>query len=125
MIRATGKAAALAASLLLASGGWYAGGYGKRALQAQLVQQQTRVGALEDTLAIIHRAARVLQASIEMEGSALVRGAEVAPSRAGPQMFTTGMPEGGGTVLGAALTVEPIEATAGPPQGEELAHLML
>jgi hypothetical protein len=57
--------------------------------------------------------------------SAVVRGAEIDPPQAGPQMFTTGMPEGGGTVLGAALTVEPLEATDGPPQGSEFAHLML
>ncbi len=157
-------AAALAASVLLASGAWYAGGHGTRALQAEILEQKARVAALEDTLAIIHRAARVLQASVELEGhrgglvifadevthrwnvvahglppappgkryqfwfirdDGMVRGAEINPAQAGPQMFTTGMPEGGGTVLGAALTVEPLEATDGPPQGPELAHLML
>jgi hypothetical protein len=40
-------------------------------------------------------------------------------------MFTTGMPETGGAVLGAALTVEPLGVATGPPQGKELAHLML
>jgi len=155
-------ATGFAASVLLAGGAWYAGGLGKQALQAEIVEHKVRVAALEDTLAIIHRAGRVLQASVEMEGrrgslvifadevthrwnvvvhglppappgkryqfwficdDGMVRGAEIA--QAGPQMFTTGMPEGGGTVLGAALTVEPIDATDGPPQGQELAHLML
>jgi hypothetical protein len=40
-------------------------------------------------------------------------------------MFTTGMPETGGAVLGAALTMEPVGAATGPPRGKELAHLML
>jgi len=157
-------AAAVAASLLLAGGAWYGGASGKRALQVQLAEQTTRVRALEDTLAIIHRANRVAQASLDLKGQkgglvifadevshrwnvvihglppappgkryqfwficddGMVRGAEIRPAQAAPQMFTTGMPEGGGKVLGAALTIEPAESTAGPPQGPELAHLML
>jgi anti-sigma-K factor RskA len=55
----------------------------------------------------------------------MVRGAEVRVDPAHPQIFTTGMPATGGTVMGAALTVEPMTATQGPPQGKELAHVML
>ena len=40
-------------------------------------------------------------------------------------MFTTGMPPTGGAVLGAALTMEPMDADSGPPRGKTLAHLML
>jgi hypothetical protein len=35
------------------------------------------------------------------------------------------MPKIGGTVLGAALTVEPDADTAAGPRGKTLAHLML
>jgi len=42
-----------------------------------------------------------------------------------PAVLTMGMPKEGGNVLGAALTVEPVGATTGPPQGQVLAHLML
>ncbi len=55
----------------------------------------------------------------------MVRGAEVTTSQARSAVLTMGMPAGGGNVLGAALTVEPADATTGPPQGRELAHLML
>ena len=55
----------------------------------------------------------------------MVRGAEIAPSERRPSMFTTGMPETGGAIMGAALTVEPAGADAGPPRGKSLAHLML
>jgi anti-sigma-K factor RskA len=54
----------------------------------------------------------------------MVRGSEIL-AEAGSMMFTTGMPETGGAVLGAALTVEPLGVATGPPQGKELAHLML
>jgi anti-sigma-K factor RskA len=157
-------AAALAASLLLATVAWYAGSHGKQEALAHLAEQEARVAALEDTLAIIQRASRVVQANLEMDGrrgalvifadevshrwnvvvhglppappgkryqfwficdDGMVRGAEINPGQSGRQMFTTGMPEGGGTVLGAALTVEPMESTAGPPRGKELAHVML
>jgi hypothetical protein len=40
-------------------------------------------------------------------------------------MFTTGMPNRGGKVMGAALTLEPSDSVGGPPRGKELAHLML
>jgi len=55
----------------------------------------------------------------------MVRGAEVPPSERRPMMFTTGMPERGGEVRGAALTVEPAGSADGPPRGKQLAHLML
>jgi anti-sigma-K factor RskA len=55
----------------------------------------------------------------------MVRGSAILVADAGSMMFTTGMPETGGTVLGAALTVEPLGVETGPPQGKELAHLML
>lgn len=55
----------------------------------------------------------------------MVRGSGILAAGPGSTMFTTGMPETGGAVLGAALTVEPLDATAGPPRGKEVAHLML
>ncbi len=156
--------AALAASVLLAVGGWYAGGQRAQAVEAELIGQQIRLAALEDTLSVMRRAGRVLQANVRMGdqhgglvifadevthrwnvvvhglppapvgaryqfwficAEGMVRGAEVRVDRAGPMIFTTGMPERGGTVMGAALTVEPVDATDGPPQGKRLAHLML
>lgn len=55
----------------------------------------------------------------------MVRGSEILVAGAGSTMFTTGMPETGGAVLGAALTVKPLGVSTGPPQGKELAHLVL
>lgn len=55
----------------------------------------------------------------------MVRGAEVPASQKRPMMFTTGMPETGGEVMGAALTVEPEGSAGGPPRGRSLVHLML
>jgi anti-sigma-K factor RskA len=55
----------------------------------------------------------------------MVRGTEVPASQERPMMFTTGMPETGGEVMGAALTVEPEDSAGGPPRGRSLAHLML
>lgn len=55
----------------------------------------------------------------------MVRGAEVKMVENRPMIFTTGMPETGGQVMGAALTVEPVDGDDGPPRGKELAHLML
>jgi hypothetical protein len=40
-------------------------------------------------------------------------------------MFTTEMPSRAGKVMGAALTLEPMDAKDGPPRGKQLAHLML
>jgi hypothetical protein len=156
--------AGLAASLLLAAGGWYAGHRTVPLLETRVADLQRRTVALEDTLSVIRRAGRVLQAGIDMgerrggvviftdetthrwsvvvhglppapAGTAyqfwficsdgMVRGARVLQAGDRPMMFTTGMPERGGTVLGAALTVEPMDADSGPPQGKQLAHLML
>lgn len=55
----------------------------------------------------------------------MVRGAEVSTNPEHPAVLTMGMPKEGGNVLGAALTVEPVGATTGPPRGQVLAHLML
>jgi len=55
----------------------------------------------------------------------MVRGAEVQGDSSRPVMFTTGMPSRSGEVMGAALTLEPMDAKDGPPRGKELAHLML
>jgi anti-sigma-K factor RskA len=55
----------------------------------------------------------------------MVRGSGFLGAGAGPTMFTTGMPKTGGAVLGAALTVEPLDAATGPPRGKQLAHLLL
>ena len=55
----------------------------------------------------------------------MMRGSEIVVPGTGSMMFTTGMPKTGGAVLGAALTMEPLGAATGPPQGKELAHLML
>jgi Anti-sigma-K factor rskA, C-terminal len=156
--------AGLAASLLLAAAGWYAGQRTVPLLETQVADLQRRTVALEDTLSVIRRAGRVLQAGIDMgerrgglviftdetthrwsvvvhglppapPGTAyqfwficsdgMVRGARVVQVGDRPMMFTTGMPERGGAVLGAALTVEPMAAESGPPRGKQLAHLML
>lgn len=156
--------AALAASVLLAVGAWYAGQTGTRSLETALAGQQARVAALEDTLSIMRQAGRVLQADLRMGDArgglvifadevthrwnvvvhglppappggryqfwficadGMVRGAEVQMDRSGPMMFTTGMPETGCEVTGAALTVEPAGGNDGPPRGKSLAHLML
>lgn len=57
--------AALAASLLLAAGGWYLGGTRSRALERELEAQRTAVAALQDTLSIMRQAGRILQATFE------------------------------------------------------------
>ncbi|MEP7326765.1 MAG: anti-sigma factor [Gemmatimonadota bacterium] len=60
---------------------------------------------------------------IEKDG--MVRGAVVQPDSAGPTFMMMGMPPGGGEVMGAALTVEPMDRQTTEPQGKMLAHLML
>jgi hypothetical protein len=55
----------------------------------------------------------------------MVRGADVNTYPDHPAVLTMGMPKEGGNVLGAALTVEPVGDSSGPPQGQVLAHLML
>ncbi len=153
----------LAASVLLAFGGWAAGRQRALTLETEVTALQARAAALEDTLSVIRRAGRILQTSVAVgdrrgglvifadetthRWSVVVHGLPPAPpgtgyqfwficadgmvrgsailAGAGSKMFTTGMPEAGGAVLGAALTVEPLGAATGPPRGKELAHLML
>jgi anti-sigma-K factor RskA len=158
------SAAAAAASVLLALGGWAAGRQRAQTLEAEVAALQNRAAALEDTLSVIRRAGRILQTSLDVGGrrgglvifadetthrwsvvvhglpaapagtgyqfwficaDGMVRGSTILASGAGSTMFTTGMPETGGAVLGAALTVEPLGAATGPPRGKELAHLRL
>ena len=55
----------------------------------------------------------------------MVRGVEL-PARPGrPVIVTVGMPERGGAVLGALLSVEPMENNTDQPRGKRLADLML
>jgi hypothetical protein len=154
----------LAAGLLLAVGGWWAGVRRASSADAALADARARVAALEDTLSVIRGAGRVLQASVELNGArggmlifaderthrwnvvvhglppapptgryqfwficaeGMVRGAEVRMPGEKPANFTTDMPAVPCTVQGAALSVEPMDATTGPPKGDMLAHLML
>jgi hypothetical protein len=55
----------------------------------------------------------------------MVRGVTVHLDERTPAFMTLPMPKIGGTVLGAALTVEPDADTAAGPRGKTLAHLML
>ncbi|MGE0353646.1 MAG: anti-sigma factor [Gemmatimonadales bacterium] len=55
----------------------------------------------------------------------MVRGAELHMDPARPAFMTLSMPAGNLPVLGAALTVEPMDEKSDHPQGKELAHLML
>jgi hypothetical protein len=56
----------------------------------------------------------------------MVRGALIHPDSTRPTFMTMGMPPNGKDVVGAALTIEPMERVPGDhPQGKELAHLML
>jgi len=55
----------------------------------------------------------------------MVRGATVTSDPGKPVFLTLGMPAGGGTVMGAALTMEPKSNRSPEPRGKELAHLML
>lgn len=156
--------AALAASVLLAFGGWAAGRQRAQGLETEVTALQARTAALEDTLSVMRRAGRMLQTSVEVGDrrgglvifadetthrwsvvvhglppappgtryqfwficvDGMMRGSEIVVPGTGSMMFTTGMPKSGGAVLGAALTMEPLGAATGPPQGKELAHLML
>lgn len=58
--------AGLAASALLAAGGWYAGQSRTGALQRDLEGQRALVAALQDTLSVMRQAGRVLQANVEV-----------------------------------------------------------
>lgn len=55
----------------------------------------------------------------------MVRGVEVHPDSMGPALMTMEMPPTGGSVLGAALTVEPMDGVSSAPRGKELVHLIL
>lgn len=55
----------------------------------------------------------------------MVRGVEVKTDERWPAFMTLPMPPSGGTVMGAALTIEAAGSAAAEPQGKELAHLML
>ena len=55
----------------------------------------------------------------------MVRGATVTSNPSRPVFLTLGMPKEGGTVMGAALTMESTANASGRPRGKELAHLML
>lgn len=55
----------------------------------------------------------------------MVRGVEVKSPGSGPAFLTVEMPATGGTVMGAALSMEPVSSAVGPPTGPLLAHLML
>ena len=155
---------ALAASVLLALGGWWVGERRARFLETEMLTLRHRTAALEDTLSVMRRAARVLQASLQVGdqrgglvifadetthrwnvvvhglppapagtryqfwficADGMVRGSAIPGGGSLPTMFTTGMPPTGGTVLGAALTMEPMGAESGPPRGKTLVHLML
>ncbi|MGE0441203.1 MAG: anti-sigma factor [Gemmatimonadales bacterium] len=133
-------------------------------LAADLARSEQALDALGDTVTVLRRAAKVLQASIEMDdhrgnlmifaddvshrwnvvlhglppapngekyqfwfitSDGMVRGAELAPTGDGSLILTLGMPERGGQVLGAALSVEPLANASDTPKGKELAHLML
>jgi hypothetical protein len=55
----------------------------------------------------------------------MVRGATVTSDPSRPAFFTLEMPKEGGEVMGAALTMEPMNNQSAEPRGKELAHLML
>jgi anti-sigma-K factor RskA len=156
--------AALAAGLLLAAGGWWAGHRRATEATAELASARAALAALQDTLSVMRGAGRVLQASVDMNGGhggvlifaderthrwnvvvhglppappngryqfwfvceeGMVRGREIDMPRAALASFTTGMPTVPCTVKGAALSVEPMDATTGPPKGDVIAHLMM
>jgi hypothetical protein len=136
--------------------------------EAELVARQAataqQLAALSDTVAMLRRAATILQASIEMEGhrggmvifadsvthkwsvvvhglppapagekyqfwfvcsDGMVRSVEIAPIRGQPTFVTLEMPGRGGSVLGAALSMEPATNQSDTPKGKELAHVTL
>lgn len=55
----------------------------------------------------------------------MVRGATVASAGGRPAFLTLGMPREGGTVMGAALTLEPKSNVSRESRGKALAKLML
>jgi hypothetical protein len=61
--------AALAAGALLAVGGWYLGGSRAGALGRELAAERAAATALRDTLSIMRQSNRILQASVEVDGT--------------------------------------------------------
>jgi anti-sigma-K factor RskA len=55
----------------------------------------------------------------------MVRSVEVQAAERGPAFMTLPMPPRGGTVMGAALTIEPAGSSGDQPQGTQLAKLMM
>jgi hypothetical protein len=55
----------------------------------------------------------------------MVRGAQIHLDETKPAFLTLSMPEAGGAVMGAALTLEPMDQVSPEPKGKQLAHLML
>jgi len=55
----------------------------------------------------------------------MVKSVEVHVDQGTPAFMTLPMPKQGGTVMGAALTMEPAGSVSPAPEGRELAHLML
>jgi anti-sigma-K factor RskA len=113
-------AAALAASLLLAVAGWYTGDQRARKAETQLAGQQARLAAVEDTLSIMRRAGRVLQANVQVgqqRGGLVIIADEVThrwnvvvhglpPAPAG-ERYQFWFISAEGMVRGAELEVEP------------------
>ena len=112
--------AAIAASVLLAFGGWAAGRQGSQALETEVAALRNRTAALEDTLSVI-RAGRVLQTSVEVGGrrgglviftdekthrwSVVVHGLPPAPPGTGYQFWficADGMVRGSAILAGGA-----------------------
>jgi len=60
---------AIAAAAFLVVGGWYLGQSRGGALRRELASQRATVTALQDTLSIMRQANRILQASVEVNGS--------------------------------------------------------
>lgn len=155
---------ALAASVIIAIG-LYVPERRETTRLAQVLETRTaELMSLRDSLSVMHQAARVLQASITVNGKeggmlifaddkshrwnvvvhglpeappgemyqfwficsdGMVRGATVTSDPGKPVFLTLGMPPQGGTVMGAALTMESTTSRSSEPRGRQLAHLML
>jgi len=159
---------ALAASLLLTVGvvasKYRSARHEVATLTAALQNRDRDLALFQDSLALIRRASRVLDAAVTRDGrtgrliifadnaaqrwtvvlnglppapagqvyqfwficaDGIVKGAILRGSLASPASVTLDMPPGGGGVMGAALTLETVNARATLPRGIELAHVML